>query len=313
MFSPGKPELGAGFVDYLNRRGEKYPHARLGSLLLSGMLIGLAVAMGRRTGDRRRIAGLVLCACSAFISGAAATSQLNACMYGPIKEKTPLATVVFDTGHCDASFFDYMGVSALGRPQHFEELYMCAQRLGLHPRAGSFEDLGGLSPLAVVIVNPVHGFSDSQIGKITRYVSAGGVLVVMERAGNRESTLNQILRPFGLEAYTIPVRARPVGAGYMEDEAAVSEDVDFYPVLKLFGADAQSVGSPPIPNVLTRDFGEGRVVVCLNSFRYCEAVVGRPLERTPPAADVAGIYREIFAILSLGLNQRRQLSPQIPP
>lgn len=308
MFSPGKPELAVGFVDYLNRCGEKYPRARFCALALAGILIGLWLKMGRWTKARRHAVGLVFGPCAAFVLGIAATSCLNAHIYRLPGERAPLASVVFDTSHCDVSFFDHMGVSRLDTGEHFEELYLCAQRLGLHPRAASLKSLRGHSPTGIVIANPVHGFTESEISQITRYVSSGGVLVLLGRGGDSRSTANQILRPFGLEAYAVPVRSRQVNAndaggggapGHPGDGAGASQGADFYPGLMLLGARVHGLGSPPIPNVFIRDFGKGRVVVCLNSYRYCEAVVGRPLQRTPPSPGVAALYREVFAILSV--------------
>lgn len=304
MFSPGKPEAASGFIDYLNRCGKRYPHLRLGGLLLSCAVIGLSVATGRRcrmgrgAGARRQVAGIMLAVGSTFILGVAATSRVNAWQYGPTETTTPLATILFETGHCDASFFDYMGISALGGRQRFEELYMSAQRLGLHPRAGSVGDLAELSPLSVVVVNPVHEFSSDEIAGIERFVSADGALIVMDEGGAGRSTTNQVLRPFGLEVRAVPLMATPVSAG--DNQIAEPIHTDFYPTLKLFGVGVSAAGNPPLPNVFTKDFGKGRVVVCLNSYRYSESVVGRPLLRTRPTPEIAGIYREIFAILRFG-------------
>jgi hypothetical protein len=302
MFSPGKPEAVLGFIDYLNRCGTRHPHARQAGLVLSCALIGalLATARGMGAGRRaatlaldRRVAHLVLGAGLAFVAGTAATSYINARLYGPIEAARPLASAVFENHHSDASFFDYMGISVAAGDSRFEELYMCAARMGLHPRSGSIADLNNTPPLGMVLVNPVRGFSNADVGKVARYVSQGGTLVVMDRGGAGRSTANQVLRPFGLEVRTVPVAAKPVAA----PASSGRRDTDFHPALALLGADIQPLGNPPFLNVLTKAFGKGRVVVCLNSYRYCEAVVGRPLARSLPEPDVVAIFREVFAIL----------------
>jgi hypothetical protein len=298
MYGPGKPELSAGFIDYLNRRDEKYPHARHWSFLLAVALVAVAVASGGGLATRLRIGTLALVAWPAFVLGITATCRLNARLYGPIEERTRLRTVVFEVGHADASFFDYMGISGSAGARHFEELYICAQRLGLHPCAGSVEDLERLRPAGFVIVNPVRRFGAEGVSKITRYVSAGGVLILLDSAGNGASTANEIIGPFALEVHAFPVRAEPAGGEHPGGEAANPGVADFYPALKVFGARAPDPAASSIPDLYVGGFGSGRIVICLNSYRYCQAVLGRPLDRTPPSAKAGAIFRELFAILA---------------
>ena len=286
MFSPGKAELVLGFIDYLNRRGVKYPHARFACLLLAGALVGASLACAHRASvSGLWFARVTLVFLAALCAGVFVVARLNAHAYGPVRERAPLPRVLFDTDHSGASFFNYLGAFPKPRWQQFEEFYMCAQRMGLYPRAGSPTDIARCRPLALVIVNPVRAFSRSDITRIANYVRGGGRLVLLDTAINSQSTANQVLNAFALRM----------------DLVSTSTTL---PALNLYGVGRYGAGLAPAssapgdlgPGTVTREVGGGKVTVVLDSFRYSAGVVGPPLGRNVASPAALTVYREIFAL-----------------
>ena len=307
MFSPGKPEAVLGFIDYLNRRGTRYPHARLGALVLAGVLAGCAGLTGfapRAPGNHARpeaddlavggtakyagqpfglrAAGTLVLAGLAL--GAFATARLSALAYGPVRVPQ-LASVIFDTEHSGGSFFNYLGEFPERRWQQFAELYLAVQRLGLHPRAGTCADLQQLRPLAVVVVNPVLPFPRRETGELVQFVRGGGRLLLLDSVLNSASTANQALGAFGMRAVIAP-------AGSAQAVA---------PALRVSGATASRTMNHLGMEVFTKDFGKGRVVVGVDAFALSTAVLGPALERTRPSAWRLRAYNEVFDLLRSSL------------
>ncbi|HVP56824.1 MAG TPA: hypothetical protein VMU02_01905 [bacterium] len=300
MFSPGKAEILLGFVDYLNRRGARYPHARILAVAtgLAAALAGFAAAW-RRTGagagsrapvSRRWscLRPLVLVVVAGFAIGTIATTRLNACLYGPVLLREPLPTVLFDVEHSGASFFTFLGESPDRRWQQFAEFFMCAERLGLYPRAGSIGDAGVVAPQAVVIVDPIRRFEGADLDRLVAYVRGGGRLLMLDTPENSGSTANSILGRFGIQVALVPVAVQP---------GEVPGLPDFYPTLVALWTDARPAEISQRPPCFIKAFGKGQVMLSVNSFRYSDAVVGTPLDRRPPAEPILEVYSEIFRLL----------------
>jgi hypothetical protein len=287
MFSPGKPEMILGFIDYLNRRGTRCPYVRLGALGLglAGTLVGFGVA---NRSMRVGVPYLGLAIVAGFALGTFATARLNAKVYGPIRERVPLPAVLFDTDHSGASFFTYLGEAPDRRSQQFAEFFMCVQRVGLYPRHGSIRDIGDSAPRAVVIVNPVRAFSDQELTEFATYVSGGGHLLLLDTIENSVSSANQVLGRFGMRMMTAAIGVETI-------EAPSSREI--HPALVLLGSGITPGRSDMRPAYFIKGFGKGKVAVCVNSFRYSASVVGTPLDRGRPTQAVLRIYAEIFTLL----------------
>jgi hypothetical protein len=335
MFGPGKPEVALGFVDYLNRNGARYPQARLAGLALATALAGFALrlrAVGVRPASCASGAGRVRrgCGCwvglrhlglimlAGFALGTGATARFNARIYGPIRERFALRTLLFDTEHSGGSFFTYLGEAPQNRWCEFAELYISAERAGLCPRAGTITDVGP-STQAAVIVNPTGRFGDDDLGRLAAYVTGGGRLLILDTVANSASTANQVLARFGMRAMIEAIATRParsvlpVDGGRRRVRAPAPGSMtalpgardgdgseDILPTLVVVGADPEPSTAGTAPAKFTKSWGKGKVVVCTNSFRYSAAVVGTPLERKAPPKEVLKIYREIFALLRGG-------------
>ncbi|MFZ1947202.1 MAG: DUF4350 domain-containing protein [bacterium] len=279
MSSPGTPELALGLMDYLNRSGTRRPHFRLATLLAACGLVGTVGATRRAravalssAGSLGLVAGLVV--------GFAAVSRLNSAAYGEVQARLPIPVVLFESRHTEASFHDHLGAGSAPRSQRFEELYMCAERAGFHPRRGTIGDLADtgaeMRPKALVIVNPTRPFDKREIERASLYVREGGVLIMLDSITNPRSTANQVLAGFGLEI-------------------AIATRTDLSPALEIYDRHAQVQDSGTA--LLSKRAGLGSVVVATDAFRYSAAVLGLPLSRTRPGESVREVYREVFTLL----------------
>ena len=288
MFSPGKPELILGFVDYLNRQGKRHPYVRLGSLIASFVMLGLSCVVAGRHGIQI-FPGLIL--------GLFAVSHINASIYGPIHERNPISTVIFDTSHSHVSFFNYLGISNRGQSQQFEQFYMCAQRVGLFPRGGSIRDIESYNPSSLVIVNPSKDFSAKEVKIVREYVKGGGRLLVTDSVTNPASTANQVLAPFGIQLGTVPKRANLVSPPSRTRSVVKSTQSEaIVPVLYVYGP--VEIKNDTGDNLMfaVTNIGRGKVIVATDSFCYSTSVLGPPLQRTTPQGQLLDIYRNIFAL-----------------
>jgi len=288
MFSLGKPELILGFVDYLNRHGKRHPYARIGIFAVFLAMLELSFVVAGRQG---------ILVFPSLVLGLFAVSHINASLYGSIHERNPISTVLFDTSHSDATFFNYLGLSTRGRSQQFEQFYMCAQRVGLFPRGGSVSDIGSCNPFALVIVNPSKDFSAKEIRDIRRYVRNGGRLLITDSVTNPTSTANQILAPFGIQLGTVPRRANLViQSSRTELVARPFQSEAIVPALNIHGPAGMKKDTRGNLMLAVAGVGRGKVVVATDSFCYSTNVLGPPLQRRAPQGQLLDIYRHIFAL-----------------
>lgn len=284
LYGPGKRELLLGAVDYLNRRGRRLPGARVVSLLAATVLA--AAALGRRPQPAGNLSAVWLPATAAFFAGVSLTGWFNAWAYGSIRPVVPLSTVVFDTEHTGAVFFDYLGVDPAPPSHHFEEFYLCAQRMGLHPVPGSAGDTEICrplaKPLALVVVCPNKSLGRRAVERLVSYVNGGGTLLLLDSITNSGSTAAEILTPLGLGTGVVPARGRG----------------EVIPALRAFAPETAQPGTPAAegePRIVA-DVGAGRVVVATDAFRYSAGMLGRPLDRRLPGPDILLLYNEIYAL-----------------
>jgi hypothetical protein len=286
MFAPGKPELLLGFADYLNRRGQRYPRVRWLGLAAAGALLGIAVRSRWRDAARVSLVALVLLV--GYSVGVLLVGQLNAMAYGSIRLAASVPRVLFDTSHSGVSFFDYMNLSSTPMSQHFEEFYLCAQRVGICPTAGSIAGIERDPPDGVVLVNPDQPFTRGEVTSLAAYVNQGGALLVLDSVTNAHSTAGQVLGAFGISADVVPAQVTLAAGG-----DRILPILDFHTPRSDPGP---SRAEPQRAGYLSLPVGSGKVVVGGDAFRYSACAIGTPLARRQPSRACRDIYREIFAI-----------------
>ena len=138
----------------------------------------------------------------------------------PAGKMAPAATVLVDTTHSRASFFDYIGYTRRPVWQRFEEFYISFARAGMRPVAGEISDLevasmgtgAGAGTSALAVVNPRGRFSPAELERVSEFVTGGGRLLVLDGVSNSASVANEILQVFRMGIVGVPV-AGAGGAG----------------------------------------------------------------------------------------------------
>lgn len=190
-------------------------------------------------------------------------------------------TVLVDTVHSRASFFDYIGHT--GRPgwQGFEEFFISIARLGMRPVPGDIAGLERSRAAALAIVNPRRGFARDELERLLEFVECGGRLLVMDGVANSASTANDLLAAFRMR-----IAMRPVFRGG-----------SLMPGLEILGGEPLAADSAGRVSAAAGPFGSGRVVVAVDSYEFCEAGLGRPLGPAGAYQANRPRYRRLFDIL----------------
>jgi hypothetical protein len=287
MFSPGRCELALGLIDYLNRRGTRYPFVTPLMLGLIGLL-GTALALCVLRRGRSRAVGwspaLIL---PALLAGGAlglfGTSHVNAALYGSLGRLKTDSVVLFDAEHTTASFFTYPGVLRRPGTMGFEALYLCAQRIGAHPSTGGLGELRTIQPSGVVVVNPTQSFSKEDLIAVDTFLKEGGTLLLLESIRNGASTANELLGHYGIGIG--PIRERDARTGCIT------------PLLKVRGGIGLSHDESGRIRTAFVPVGKGVLLVAIDSFSYSHHVMGSLLERSRPSPAVRDLYSEIYILL----------------
>jgi hypothetical protein len=294
MFSPGKPELLVGFVDYLNRRDTRFPFARpvlVGTGIMSALL---SLLLGRRAG--RGITGKVFAVLAGMVVGSMGISYINASLYGTVDSRLGVSHALVDTAHSEASFFDYLGGLRTDEWCHFEELYITFARLGLIPKPGTVAEIEDCDPEILIIVNPCKRFAPEEIERITDYVRWGGRLFLIDSVLNSTSTANQLLTAMGMRRQVVASRARVAEASDTLLQTGNGE-ARHIPLVVIYGGTPLRQDDRGGTVVATSEVGSGRVLVAVDSFEYSGAILGNPLQKGNIYQNALPVFREIFVLL----------------
>jgi len=201
VFQPGKAELFAGMVEWLNHDAPADPRPwllTLGVLLLG---IGLYLAWTRKDG------WLVLLAagtCGFAAASVAIAGHGRAYMPVPAP-KDPLPRIVIDRTTSDVPLSKGPYIQENGRWEYgqgyglFEQWISRVDLPGGRPYTARRQGMEVFAGDAVVVICPQRPVSPQYIERLVRYVKEeGGKLLVVDAPENTGSTANDLLQPFGL-------------------------------------------------------------------------------------------------------------------
>lgn len=311
MFCPGRCELALGMIDYLNRRGRRYPlatHLMLASIgVIGAVLCAGALRRGRVRPALRGLASMLPAMLAGMVLGLVAVSHVNGALHGELPWRRVENVILFDTGHTAASFFTYPGAPRRSGVMGFEALYICAQRIGAHPCTGRLEDLDAVSPTGVVVINPSRSFTEDEMAAVDAFLRGGGTLLLLDSVRNDASTANQLLRPYGLAIRTIPDMDAPVvERGAMAGMESGLAGVDrgrsgmvrpIAPRLVIQGGIGLSHDHASRARIAFVQVGTGLLLVATDSFSYSHHVLGSLLELSRPSRTARNVYSEVYALL----------------
>jgi len=205
-------------------------------------------------------------------------------------------TVLVDTSHSGASFFEYMGTGRQPSWQRFEEFYLSFARLGMMPLAGDIADINAARPASLVIVNPRGPLAGDETECMRDFVSGGGRLLVLDTIMNSGSIANEMVRSFGLGVVARPMAA--MGGGPKTARArGVGRRPGLDPVLEIVGGETMLADSTGRVMVARAAYGAGEVLVAVDSYAYSEAGLGRPLQPASAYESCLPRYRALFHLL----------------
>jgi hypothetical protein len=282
IFGPGRRDLILGFMDYLNREGTKYPWVRPGAFLLFGLLVAVPHHGLRhvREGSRLRILGV----CAGLVIGACVIGWVNSVIHGPLPDKTVSPSILFETGHTDATYSNYLGLARSRSRRGFEQFYLCARRVGMYPSAGDISDIEEVAPRGVVLAEPCKAFSKDEREHLLSYVNEGGRLLVLDSILNERSTANEILGRFGMMVYVDTDPGDPPGA-------AVTAR------LRVHGGEVLKEDDSGNAIVAAANVEAGVVAVAVDSFRYSEHLLGVVLQKGKLATVTSVFHRDACSLL----------------
>ncbi len=310
MFSPGRCELALGMIDYLNRRGRRYPFIIPMMLALTGILgIALVVTSLRQGGSLVPVRGFVVML-PALLAGAAlgifAISHVNAALHGSLAWRQSDKVVLFDTEHTTASFFTYPGAPRRSGAMGFEVLYLCAQRIGAHPSTGSLKELCAVQPSGAVVVNPSRSFSGEDLNSVDTFLREGGMLLLLDSICNGASTANELLGNYGLGIGPVQEpEALTVGQGA---DVTSGHRGCITPRLAVWGGIELSHDESGRARAAFVPVGRGVLLVATDSYGYSHHVLGSLLEHSRPSPPMLDLYSEIYDLL--GNLIRRDANPE---
>jgi flavodoxin len=293
MFMPGKPELALGLVEWANRT-QRLNWLRY--LFLAGfvVLLGIAVLLlGRETAGSSAAKGI--CAISALLfllpPAALGLSALNVSSSTLPKAVRSVPLIAFEAEH--SRFFIPRYRLAQEGDVDFDTFYVWAQRKGLVPTVADHIEDALEKAQITVIINPASEFSRQEKDAVKEYVAAGGRLLVLDDAENKDSSANQILAPFGMEM------------GFPEDESGSAEDSTAVPHATEIDDGAGTVlGGETIltsrsgwPILSKKVWEKGLVVAFSNSHVFERKVLG-PVSTVPSPSQEA-LYKTIYDIYDL--------------
>jgi len=124
---------------------------------------------------------------------------LNHYFYKKPEPEIPMVKVAFLDKHTEYYIPPGLGTPIFPFDTSFETFYLTPQRIGLFPYYTKNLDEATENADAIVIINPVEHFTNSEKIKLSEYVKNGGNLLVMDTIHNRKPHLRQLAEVFNIK------------------------------------------------------------------------------------------------------------------
>ncbi len=204
-FYPGKAEVLLGAVDWLNRvnRWDGVNRLALG-VFAAALLLGLLLQWRLSAHFGPTLMTVSTAAALVWTATWALDMQTRIAFQRP-KPHTPVPRIVFEMQHGDYELPVFSFTKDY--PRSYEVFYQYVLRVGYYPDV-SFDLRRSMasSDDPIVVIRPHKAFSNQTIDAAREFVERGGTLLVLDSTMNRESTADELLRPFGLGFSPGPTR-----------------------------------------------------------------------------------------------------------
>ena len=141
---------------------------------------------------------------------------------------------------------------------------------------------------AIVIINPMKHFSESDIRDIKDYLKNGGKVVLIDGILNTNSTANELLNNFNMRI------SRTYHREYLNNSIDSKNVGIARPYLVIYGGNRTLSDKNGFTYVSFVDYGKGRVVAVVDSSMFSNAIMGGAF--TVPDASLMRIYNTEFYI-----------------
>jgi hypothetical protein len=204
FYMPGKSELCLGTVEWLNRTNRwTFVRWLLGIAFLCALLLVIRWSHGTKSSTVLVwvLAGVLL----GVPVGMRTFAAMGDAAYPVPTPRQPLPRIAFEREHCNYTLPSEALNPSMALENHYHTFFTWTQRLGYMPASiPSLSDALAAAKV-VVLVNPDEDFSTEELLRMTRYLKAGGRILVLDGAHNFRSTANQFLAPFGMSIEQTPL------------------------------------------------------------------------------------------------------------
>ena len=197
IFQPGKAELMLNMLQWLNHRSSLDDRGTWMLLAVPLALVGIVLLVASARFARRKDAAWVTLLAAAMLGWSASCLAVSAIHRHGMPEVQPArdgVDVVVDRTVSDVPLSK--GAYVQGDGEGFGLLEQWIPRLGYFTSRRQGSDV--FSGDVLVVLQPTGSVSQDYRDRLIEFVAGGGKLLVLDSPGNRGSTANSLLWPFGL-------------------------------------------------------------------------------------------------------------------
>ena len=284
----GYKEFNLGVIEYLNREN-KYSY--LNSVLLIIGIISLAISLIllRKEKKAMMIYVLFVSGIIAFAVAAPIFSYVNHENYKMPTAHSNYPKVAFEKEYSNIEIQIIPTLANIGTKNIFSTFFVWTQRVGLFPSVHGTLEEAIVEGDTVVIINPTKSFEDTKA--LEDYVVSGGSLLVMDSITNPGSTVNELLKNFGVQL-NYETTVYPL---YNSSNESVHNDSNYTsvgsivtPYLSITGETDQIFTKDNKTFIAVVNIGKGKLVVVVDSYTFTDSVLGGTF--TEPDSELRKIY-----------------------
>ena len=295
IFMDGYPNFTLGTMEYLNRENLfSYLNVVFGVVAIAAATLSLYLL--RKENRFKILLVFIVVGVFSFSIAAPVFTALNEFYYPLPQPHTDFPRICFVQGYSDFNIEPQPAISSPQYSKQFGTFFIWTQRVGYVPSVEeTLRDAVDKGDV-VVIINPVKTFSLEDKKLVSRYLEKGGNLILMDSIINQDSTSNQLLGFLYGDTFKLQVmkdmHTLEVGNSTGEQGHLIAG-----PYLAIVGSGFtySVLNDDNHTAVAVKDYGEGRVIVVVDSYSFSNAMMGGSF--TVPDKTQRAIYETEYYIL----------------
>jgi hypothetical protein len=283
-------------MEYLNRTNS---YAYLNIIFVGIVLLSLVVLFALlRNVKKIKILWMFLFACLfAFSTAVPLFSYLINVSYPLPTVQTDYTHVCFDQQHSSFNISIKPTASLGNNKNNYGTFFVWTQRVGCIPSLEkNFKDTTANGDI-IVIINPTHPFTESEIQMLTSYLENGGRVLLMDSITNIKSTANELIGTFGIWVTTNTDDHRVYhNVSEIDGDIPIGNITSSYLALsggkRILIADNNVTYASMIEFLNATTGKQGKLVVVVDSYTFSDTVMGGTF--TEPTERQRQIYKTEF-------------------